>query len=147
MATNAKRLIAPSGRWAIMARTGPTGPWVQVESVLGGEEADRMVRNPEDDRDSRTDYIRDPLDERGSWGRPCGRARPIPGRWPRRHASRPGSRERWSTSRRAAPSATCRAPWRGSSDGDEEGLQGPQERPHVPAGQATADRGRHLPDP
>lgn len=56
---NVKTILAPNGRYAIMAREDPTSPWVQVESVLGKEEADKLAARLDYDGVERHAYIAD----------------------------------------------------------------------------------------
>ncbi len=63
----AQKLIGKSGRWAIMAREDIASPWVQVESVLGVEEANKLVEQLEYDDEERHGYIYSNGDSEG-WG-------------------------------------------------------------------------------
>lgn len=61
-----KAIMASSGRYAIMARADVDSPWVQIESVLGMENADRLVDEMENDDAIRAENCRDMADE--EWG-------------------------------------------------------------------------------
>ena len=55
---NAQHRQAKNGRRAILARIDENSPWVQVESVLGDENAQRMVDDLEND-EQRKSFIED----------------------------------------------------------------------------------------
>jgi len=64
--TYAKKVLAPSGRWAIMVRKSKQSQWVQVESIKGEDNANRMLDDLENDIETRCGYIINADDE--EWG-------------------------------------------------------------------------------
>lgn len=66
---NTRVILAPSGRYAIMARYDDKGPWVQIESVLGRDRADEYAEKMDGDDEERSMTIREAIDDEQDWGR------------------------------------------------------------------------------
>ncbi len=62
----AQKLLAPTGRWAIMARLDENAPWTQVESILGDNPAIALVDELQSSAERRLDYIES--SEGDEWG-------------------------------------------------------------------------------
>ena len=56
---NVRMILAQSGRYAIMARIDEESPWVQIESILGQENAARHAEDMDNDDAARAEAIRD----------------------------------------------------------------------------------------
>lgn len=74
---NVRLLLAKNGRYAVMARESEHSTvWVQVESVLGHDNAQKLAEQIEDDDSLRHLYIADSEDE-SDWGNDAPKAPPL----------------------------------------------------------------------
>lgn len=62
-----KKMMAPSGRYAIMARKDEASSWVQVESILGLENAERFVEELDEFDEPRLEAIEE-FEAGDDWG-------------------------------------------------------------------------------
>lgn len=63
---NVKIVPAKNGRWAVLARNGPSADWRQVESIDTEENAQRYAEEIDNDASLRGEYINDA--EGDDWG-------------------------------------------------------------------------------